>query len=353
MRRCDKYKNSEIEWCPQIPEYWQVRPVKARFDIQLGKMLQNDSEFSSDKEVPYLKALHVLWGNVQIGDLPTMWVSPVDISQYGVRTGDLLVCEGGEVGRAGIVYDPPVGCVIQNALHRVRAKSDSDIRFLMYVLYAVAGVDWFSTLCNKATIAHFTREKLTALRIPIPSKDEQQKIADLLDIKTKQIDALVAKKERMIELLKEERTAVINHAVTKGLDAKDEIKDSGIEWLGTIPKRWDLKNIKYIAHVNNSALSEMTEENYEFNYIDISNVDLEEGYSLEDKIRFVNAPSRARRIVRKGDTIVSTVRTYLKAIAHIVDDVKDVIVSTGFAVVSPINGIEPKLLYYILHLSPN
>lgn len=127
-----------------------------------------------------------------------------------------------------------------------------------------------------------------------------------------------------------------------------EYKDSGIEWIGDIPKEWSLKKLKYISRVNSLALSETTNEDYEFNYIDIGNVDIEKGFNLGKKIRFETAPSRARRIVRKGNTIVSTVRTYLKAIAYIGDDVEDVIVSTGFAVINPNKEIEPKFLYYLL-----
>src|SRR3972149_2647958 len=127
-----------------------------------------------------------------------------------------------------------------------------------------------------------------------------------------------------------------------------EYKDSGIEWIGNIPENWKIKKIKYVARVNQLALGEDTEETYEFNYIDIGNVDLEKGYSITEKVNFLNAPSRARRIVRKGDSIVSTVRTYLKAIAHFGDVVNDIIVSTGFAVVTPGVQLEPKFIYYIL-----
>lgn len=244
MKRYSEYKDSKMKWAPRIPIDWQTRPVKGIFDVQLGKMFQNDAGSPDDLHVPYLKALHVNWGIVSIEDLPEMWASPSELKQYGVQNGDLLVCEGGEVGRSGIVYNPPQHCIIQNALHRVRGWHDSDIRFLMYVLHAVASADWFSILCNKATIAHFTREKLTALQIPVPSNDEQVEIADYLDRKTAQIDALIAKKERMIELLKEERAAVINQAVTRGLDPNVEMKDSGIEWAPRIPKKWHARPVK-------------------------------------------------------------------------------------------------------------
>ncbi|HBU08228.1 MAG TPA: restriction endonuclease subunit S [Candidatus Omnitrophica bacterium] len=127
-----------------------------------------------------------------------------------------------------------------------------------------------------------------------------------------------------------------------------EYNNSGISWLGKIPKHWKAKRLKYVAQANQEALPESTANDYEFNYVDIGNVGLEEGIKLGERINFAKAPSRARRIVRNGDTIVSTVRTYLKAVAHIDFEPKDIVCSTGFAVISPGAVIVPKFLYYIL-----
>ncbi len=221
-----KYKPSGIEWLREIPEHWETRPVKRRFDIQLGKMLQNNHGSDADLSVPYIKALHVLWGKVDTSDLPEMWASPEDINQFGVRKGDLLVCEGGEAGRACVVDSLPDPCIIQNALHRVRGKG-ADVRYLQYVLNAVGSGGWFDVLCNKATIAHFTREKLAELRIPLPpSLDEQRSIAAFLDRKIARIDALIKKIEESIDKLREYRTALISAAVTGKIDVREEVNTS-------------------------------------------------------------------------------------------------------------------------------
>jgi restriction endonuclease S subunit len=112
-------------------------------------------------------------------------------------------------------------------------------------------------------------------------------------------------------------------------------KPSGIEWLGEIPAHWAVRRLKYTASINDEALPETTDPDYEFTYIDIGCVDASKGIVATEKYRFDDAPSRARRIVRDGDTIVSTVRTYLRAIASIREPVGNFIVSTGFAVVRP------------------
>ena len=127
-----------VEWLGDIPEHWEASQVKRHYSIQLGKMLQNTASGPLDTEVPYLKAQHVQWFEVDTDDPPTMWASPRDIVQYGICSGDLLVCEGGEGGRGGLVKDISSGHIIQNALHRVRPLSDSKNEYLQYVMSAIA-----------------------------------------------------------------------------------------------------------------------------------------------------------------------------------------------------------------------
>ena len=110
--------------------------------------------------------------------------------------------------------------------------------------------------------------------------------------------------------------------------------DSGVEWLGEVPKHWSFVRVKEIAYINQKSLSDETPLDYEFDYVDIGSVTYgTSGYSSE-RMTFENAPSRAKRIVKSGDTIISTVRTYLKAITQI-DCAENLIVSTGFAVLTP------------------
>ena len=234
------YKDSGLEWIGNIPSHWSIRVTRREYAIQLGKMLQPTASSPQDCQTSFLKAQHVKWESVRTTDLPTMYADRVDRAQYGVEDGDLLVCEGGEVGRAGIVRNPPHGCIIQNALHRVRSVSTGDIRFLMYLLRHAASQDWINTLCNRATIAHLTSEKLGDLLIPWAPLTEQRTIASFLDRETAKIDALVAKKERLIKLLQERRIALISNAVTQGLDPAVLTKDSGIKWLGTVPFHWQI-----------------------------------------------------------------------------------------------------------------
>ena len=226
--------------------------TKRLYEIQLGKMLQNDSESQANGLVPYFKAKHVLWEGVTSDDLPEMWASPRDLAKYEVLPGDLLVSEGGDVGRAAIIASSPVPCIIQNALHRVRSET-ADVRFLCYALRVIHGLGWLDVVCNKATIAHLTSEKLGELRIPSVPLPTQKAIADFLDRKTAAIDALIEKKQKLLDLLAEKRAALINQAVTKGLDPKVPMKDSGLPWIGEIPAHWEVKRVKQLGNLKGGA----------------------------------------------------------------------------------------------------
>ena len=125
----------------------------------------------------------------------------------------------------------------------------------------------------------------------------------------------------------------------------EQMKPSGIDWIGDIPESWKVKPLKYLAKCNQDVLLETTAPDYSFRYVDIGSVTSERGITEYQELRFEDSPSRARRRVSVGDTIISTVRTYLKAIA-IISDSENVIVSTGFAVYTPDKAIYPQYLYY-------
>jgi len=220
-------------------------------------MLQNAPSSSTDIEVPYLKAQHVQWDGVGLSDLPNMWASPYEVESLHVTTGDLLVCEGGEVGRASIVAgNPPEETIIQNALHLVRGRDTGEPRFLAYLLRHAATQDWFEVLCNRSTIAHFTVEKFREMWASLPGAPLQRAIADYLDRETARLDAMVAAKQQVLGLLAEKRRALITRAVTRGLDPRASLRDSGIPWLGKIPAYWSLCHLKRVLSSLDYGISE-------------------------------------------------------------------------------------------------
>lgn len=190
---------------------YPMSPFGRVAEITLGKMLQTEPASSSDVEVRYLRAGHIAT-SVNEADLPTMWASRDDLRRYAVRTGDLLVAEGGEVGRAEFAPSLSQPTLIQNSLHRIRSKR-ADIRFLRYFFIAIAGSGWLDVICNRSTFGHLTVEKLRALLVPNPPTSRQVVIADFLDAETARIDALIARKRRMHQLLDQRRAGLVETAM--------------------------------------------------------------------------------------------------------------------------------------------
>lgn len=181
-----------------------------------------------------------------------------------------------------------------------------------------------------------------------PTLKEQKLISNYLDKKVNHIELLIKKIDEKIKLLKEQRTSLISEYVSRGLNNKIERKDSEVNWVGNIPKHWNLKKLKYLVSYNTENLSEDTDDDYSFNYIEISDVDYIEGVNLKEKITFNGSPSRARRVVKPSDVIISTVRTYLRAIG-VVPDIQNVICSTGFCVLRDRSGlINQDFLSYVV-----
>lgn len=208
---------SGLKWVGEIPSHWATPPVYANFDVQLGKML-NPERAAGPSPAPYLRNVNVQWDRIDLDDLGTMSFDEVDRVKYALRPGDLLVCEGGEVGRAAVWQGGLLECFYQKAVHRVRPRGDANARFLMYCLWAAASMNVFNVEGNQATIVHLTAEKLREHRFPMPPRREQDAIVAYLDERQDLVLALGSRIGRHVELLRERREALITAAVMGKMD---------------------------------------------------------------------------------------------------------------------------------------
>jgi type I restriction enzyme, S subunit len=235
--------------------------------------------------------------------------TPLDRARFLLKPGDLLVCEGGEVGRAAVWKGALAECYYQKAIHRLRPFSDNESpRFLFYVLQTAAKLGVFVAEGNQNTIDHLTAEKLRKHRFPFPSPGEQRSIICFLDRETAKIDALIAKKQRLIELLQEKRTALISHAVTKGLDSEVPMKDSGIGWLGQIPGHWDMKPLKFASDLQTGLTlgkDYQGRSTIDRPYLRVANV--QDGYLDLETITRISVPVEdvGRYELRRGDVLMT------------------------------------------------
>ncbi|MBA3008605.1 MAG: restriction endonuclease subunit S [Proteobacteria bacterium] len=206
-------KDSGVEWLGVMPEHWVTPTLNSRYSIELGKML-DEKRITGTHLVPYLRNIDVQWDSINYEELPEMDIQEVEFPRYTVQKGDLLICEGGEVGRAAMVADLVGICGFQKALHRVRPRDASEhTRFLFYTFVWAAATGVFK-VGGTSTIAHLTGEQLRRYRFPKPTYVEQTAIAAFLDIYTTSLDTLTTEAQRAITLLQERRSALISAAVT-------------------------------------------------------------------------------------------------------------------------------------------
>ncbi len=174
---------------------WKRLPLGAVADLVLGKMLDQDKNRGEPR--PYLANVNVRWGEFALQDLRTMRFEPHEHERYGLKFGDIVMCEGGEPGRCAIWMDQVPGLMIQKALHRIRPHDVLDHRFLFYNLLNIGSRKGFDQYCTGATIKHLPREKLIKLEVHIPPLPIQRRIAGILSV----YDELIANSQRRIKVL--------------------------------------------------------------------------------------------------------------------------------------------------------
>lgn len=206
-------RESALDWLGSIPKSWTVQPVSANFSVALGKMV-NPEATGGEEQYPYLRNTNVKWDGFDLENLDQMHFDAADRRRCELRSGDLLVCEGGEVGRAAVWEGLPSSCYFQKAIHRVRPVRYGNTRFLMYCLRAAAGRNVFSVEGNQSTIVHLTREKLRVHRFPYPEPDIQADLVRVLDQEKGHVLGLLDRLGQQVELLGEHRQSLVTAVVT-------------------------------------------------------------------------------------------------------------------------------------------
>lgn len=327
-------------WLPSIPSHWDVR--------------RNGRLFSERREKGY-------------PDLPILEVS----LRSGVRIRDM---EGGKrkqqiadrsayqrAMRGDIAYNmmrmwqgavgvAPVDGLVSPAYVVATAHEGVDPAYYVYLFRTedyMKEIDSYS----RGIVPDRNRlywQAFKQMPSAYPPLDEQRLIVRFLDWHGATTAKLIRAKRRLIVLLNEQKQSIIHRAVTRGLDPAVKLKPSGVDWLGDVPEHWEVKPLKWWSEINRETLGQTTPGDFSFDYIDISAVGTGLLTAPLERMVFKDAPSRARRVIRLRDTIISTVRTYLKAIWYVDQDRHDLIASTGFAVLTPGPNVSPRFFAFAL-----
>lgn len=306
-----EYKDSGVEWLGEIPTHWICTQVKYGYDITLGKMLQKNKSSSKDELKPYLKAQNIQPTGIDLSVVDNMWFSPDEKSKLLLKNNDVLISEGGDVGRSALWQGQLDECYIQNAINRARAINGNSPYFLNYWMIYLKSADFINTLCNKATIAHYTAEKVETSPLLLPDSDEQLHISLFLAHETAKIDKLIEKQQQLIELLKEKRQAVISHAVTKGLNPDVPMKDSGVEWLGEVPEHWKLIKFSHCVSIRSGQVNPRKFPYCDYWLIAPNHIVSGEGRIINLETAKDQGADSGKYLCRTGEVIYSKIRPAL------------------------------------------
>jgi type I restriction enzyme S subunit len=228
-----RLKPSGVEWLGDVPDHWEIAALRHRYSQCLGKMLDS-KRITGSHSMRYLRNTDVQWDKINVEGLPEMDIPPSEYDRYTLQRGDLLICEGGEVGRAAIWSDQLEVCGFQKALHRLRPLNPGrdDPRFAYYAFRTAAAREAFSD-GHVSTIAHLTGDKLRALRFPFPPLKEQRVIVGHLDAALDMFCRVEESVKGLIASLRELRTRLISDVVTGKVDVREasvalaEVDDPG------------------------------------------------------------------------------------------------------------------------------
>ena len=291
------YKDSGVEWLGEIPEHWGILPVKRLASLQSGTGITSDS-ISEDATYP------VFGGNGVRGFSDSFnhegYYSI--IGRQGALCGNINYATGRFwASEHAVVVSPAKHC---------------EVRWLGETLRAM-NLNQYST---SAAQPGLSVEMINTLMAPCPPQKEQAAIATFLDRETARIDALVTKKQRLIELLQEQRTALITRSVTKGLDPSVPMKESVVEWLGEIPEHWEVKKVKRLCLVRRGASPRPIEDpvyfddDGEYAWVRIADVTASERY-LEETTQRLSELGKSKSVsLDPGELFVSIAGTVGKPI---------------------------------------
>ena len=352
------YKDSGVEWLGRVPAHWVSSRVKSSVTSS-----RNGDWGSEPTENPKVCVRVADFDRqsfrVRLGDPPTL--RDYDSSKIAGRTletGDLLIEKsgGGEKQPVGaVVYTDytAAGSMYSNFTARMTIGADYFPRFVAYVhaaLYA-AGVNTRS-IKQSTGIQNLDSDQYFSESWYWPALSEQQLIAAFLDRETARIDALIEKKQRLIELLKEKRQAVITQAVTKGLDPNVPMKDSGVEWLGEVPEHWTIRRLKHSIRPGTSVSYGIVQPGDHVetgvSFIQTSNIsgDVIDTSNLQKTDSSIEAAYPRSRLT--GGEVILGIRATVGAAHMVPASLRGANLSRGIARIEPASYIHPQFLVFFL-----
>ncbi|MFC7289605.1 restriction endonuclease subunit S [Herminiimonas glaciei] len=310
-----KYKASGVEWLGDVPHAWEIVPFKREIERNDGGAWGDEPDAETGTLTVVLRSTEqTADGQWNINDPAMRKLSNTELAGSLLAEGDLVVTKSSgsslHIGKTTLVSADvaKLGCCYSNFMQRIRLRRSSVPKFVWYVMNNDISRSQFDLLSNSTTgLANLNSTMIGELKLSIPPVEEQSTIATFLDLETAKIDTLIAKQEKLIDLLKEKRQAVISHAVTKGLDPTVPMKPSGVEWLGDVPEHWIHRRIRFCASLNpsKSEISHLA-RNYEVSFLPMEAIG-DDGKLRLDITKAISDVEYGYTYFRNGDITIAKI----------------------------------------------
>lgn len=260
MKKYDAYKDSEVKWIGEIPEHWEITPLKFCFKVLSGATPKST-------ELSYWED-----GNIN-------WITPADFKTEDRFISDgtkkitkegFMSCSTTLIPSGSIIFSKraPIGSVVINSNDVCTNQGclscipKDDISSLFFYYIMSVSQKYFDMLGTGTTFNEISANVFKNVHLPVPPLSEQQIIASYLDAKTEKIDKMIAKAEKKIEYFGELKQSVITRAVTRGLNPNMPLKDSGVKWIGDVPEHWEIAPLKYFTHIKTGSTPPTLNQEY-------------------------------------------------------------------------------------------
>ena len=259
MNRYDSYKDSGVEWIGEIPSVWKFGKMKYQLSNNDGGVWGSDVENENDGTVVIRSTEITIDGQWDLSNPMKRILTDSEIEKTLLYSGDIVLTKSSgspnHIGKSVIVNSEVenLKCCYSNFVQRLRFRNYNS-KLYHYILNNHVVREQYRYLTQTTTgLGNLNGTTLNEVFLPFIPLSEQQQIVTFLDTKTTLIDSLIEKTQQKIELLKEKRTSLINEVVTKGLNPNVEMKDSGVEWIGEIPKGWRIGKLYQYSEMSNGS----------------------------------------------------------------------------------------------------
>ena len=325
---------------------WRVEPIGELFNIGAGKSVTPSARLG-DRPYPFLRTANVFWGRIDVSRVDAMNFSDNEIAQKSLRPGDLLVCEGGDIGRAAIWRGELANCGFQNHLHRLRAKSAriSPLFAMFYLEAAFTQLGIFEGAGNKTTIPNLSRNRLAALEIPVPTVEEQRRIAAILW----KVQRAIEVQEQLVATVRELKQAAMRQLFTHGLRGEAQ-KETEI---GMVPESWVVNVVGSHFTLTAGGTPSRSEARFwdagTIPWVKTGEVDYADILNTEEKITNEGLQHSAAKIIPAGTVLVAM---YGQGITRGKVAILAIDAATNQACVACLprydSSVTPRFLYYVL-----